>query len=289
MIFICEAAAGTCVAAGHLPEGLSFIGLIPGQGWRIFLAMRPGDLPEIVPTEQEPRNHAVHLETGRVAYIAADGTLREFRRFDKTRETTRLQPDRLTTYAQPTYGRNGKNLFVVQMKNGGSVETDIVMLTSGRKIPVSVVDQRSAQFEPQMGPDGFLYYSSVACTRGCGKSIREIWRKNFLSGEAEQVTLLNAIARQPVVSEDRKYLYFSCNKAGNYHIWRYTMADKSCRRLTEGRVADTNPAPGRDGSLYFIRHCRKGTRLMVKQPGETEREIPLGNSIRNIRDLRINK
>jgi Tol biopolymer transport system component len=148
-----------------------------------------------------------------------------------------------------------------------------------------VVTQRSAQFEPYFHAPRTLYYSNVHCTIGCGKIIQEIWRKDLISGEAEQITLLNAIARQPVISG--QWLYFSSNKAGNFHIWRMSLETGRYERLTEGRVTDINPALDRQSNLYFIRHTPTGTALMQRRTDGTLQTLP--KTLENFRDLEISQ
>ena len=130
-----------------------------------------------------------------------------------------------------------------------------------------MVTQRSAQFEPYFHAPDTLYYANVLCTEGCGRVIQEIWRKNLVSGQAEQLTLMNAIAQQPVVSPDGKWLVFSSDKAGNFHLWRMELATRRVEQLTAGRVTDISPAVDGNGEVYFIRRSRDGTRLMRRGGG----------------------
>jgi Tol biopolymer transport system component len=175
----------------------------------------------------------------------------------------------------------------VLLKDGASVETDIAAVDPATDSENVVVAQRSAQFEPHFYPPAMLYYSNVLCTEECGRIIQEIWRKNLVSGEAEQVTLVNAIARQPVVSPDGRWLYYSSNKSGNFHVWRLDLQTGTYERLTDGVVTDISPALDGQGQLYFIRKSPTGTQLMHLGSSREPEPIPLPPSMTDIRDLEI--
>lgn len=287
MIALGLAALGIPLAHGAelWPAGLSFVGLKGGQ-WQLYLVAPDGGAPRPVPTALEPRTPTYHPRTGRVAYIGADGHLREIA-LDSRTERVLLEADARHAYTQPAYDPEGQRLFVVALKEGASVETDIVVLDETRQRRQPVVTQPLAQFEPHFQAPDTLYYSSVHCSLGCGKIIQEIWRLNVASGEAEQVTLVNAIARQPVVSGDRRWLYFASNRAGHYHVWRLALATGQYERLTDGRVTDSSPALDRDGHLYFLRHSPAGARLMRREADGAPRELALPEAFEDLRNLEI--
>jgi hypothetical protein len=261
------------------PQGLSFVGLSADR-WQLYIVQPSALEPQIVETFLEPRTPTYAVQTGKIAYLGADGTLRE-KLLESGEERILLKPDAQRTFTQPAYDAAGKRLVIVALKEGASVDTDILTLDDEKP----VVTQRSAQFEPYFHAPRTLYYSNVHCTIGCGKIIQEIWRKDLISGEAEQITLLNAIARQPVISG--QWLYFSSNKAGNFHIWRMSLETGRYERLTEGRVTDINPALDRQSNLYFIRHTPTGTALMQRRTDGTLQTLP--KTLENFRDLEISQ
>jgi hypothetical protein len=263
------------------PQGLSFVGL-SAERWQLYVVLPSALKPQIVETVLEPRTPTYAVQTGKIAYLGADGSLRVIL-LETGEDRIVLKPDAQRTLAQPAYDAAGKRLFVVALKEGASVDTDILVLSEDK--PKSVVTQRSAQFEPYFHAPRTLYYSNILCTIGCGKIIQEIWRKDLVSGEAEQITLLNAIARQPIISREGQWLYFSSNKAGNFHIWRMSLETGRYERLTEGRVTDINPAFDRQGNLYFIRHTPTGTTLMQRRTDGTLQTLP--KLFENVRDLEI--
>lgn len=267
-----------------LPPGLAFTGLAAGR-WQVYYAAEHGAL-KAIPTATEPRTPALNLAAGRLAYVSAEGSLREITLADE-HDTVVLQADAKRTFTQPAYDIPGNRLFVVELHEGASVETDILALAPDRQSTKPVVIQRSAQFEPFHDGRYNLYYSNVHCTLGCGKIIQEIWRFNTVTGEADQLTLTNHIARQPVASADGKSLYFSSDRAGHFHIWRLNLATGQAEPLTRGLVTDTDPAVGKDGAVYFVRRSPGRTELMRWSASGAPRPVALPKAIEDIRDLEI--
>ncbi|MGR9116095.1 MAG: TolB family protein [Gammaproteobacteria bacterium] len=282
LLFIISLSYAAHGLAQSYPVGLSFVGLSNDQ-WAIYAA-QSGRLAKLS-SASEPRTPIFHNKTQRYAYIGADASLHEV---DLQNSADNIVKPSLPghAYTQPTYDDEGKRLFVVSLKEGTSVDTDILMRENGRWR--TAVNQRSAQFEPYFQEPSTLYYANVHCTEDCGRIIQEIWRKDLISGIAEQVTLTNSISRQPVVSKDGKDLYFSSNKSGYYHIWRLSLATNTYHQLTTGAVTDENPALDGDGKLYFIRHTNnRPVAIMQWQERGEPIEIALPARISEIRDLEI--
>lgn len=270
------------VHGAELPAGLSFVGHT-ATGWEIFVVNDEGRLRR-VPAHSEPRTPAYSLSRRRLAYVSAEGHVREIDlRSGDDRVVVEAGPG--AAYTQPAYQPGGARLYLVRLKQGSSVDTDLVAVDPDRANVRVVTGQRSAQFEPRVSADGrFLYYSSVACTLSCGKIIQEIWRRDLLSGESEQVTLLNGIARQPFPGSDGS-LYFVSNRAGSFHLWRWSIGDIP-ERLTSGIVSDESPVLASDQSLYFIRRSPTGTRLMRLAGGGTAEPVSLSVELADLKDLR---
>lgn len=269
------------VQARGWPEGLSFIGLT-SEGWRLY-AVGPGESePRVIATSSEPHDAAYHLSGGRIAFIAADGALRELDLHTGEEHTLRPRSDRLA-WTQPAYDSAGR-LFAVALKEGSSADTDIVQLT-GTTVK-QVVQQRSAQFEPNV-QGRVLHYSNVLCTVGCGRIIQEIWRMDLLTGQARQVTLMNAISREPTASPDGGWLYFVSDRNGHYHIWRLAIPDGEPEPVTRGNYTDLSPALDGAGRLWFIRRTPQGVRLMVREAEGTMLTKPLPAGISDVRALEI--
>lgn len=271
------------VAAAELPEGLMFVGLKQDQ-WRLHVVDARGRVAEVA-TEGEPRTPAYSRSQGRIAYVAADGSLREID-LDGRGDRALLRAGPQETYTQPAYVPGSAELLVVTLSDGNSVDTDIARFDreSGRAQPV--LRKRSAQFEPAPGSDGRrIHYSHVACTTECGKIIQELWVFDRVTGIAEQLTLLNAISRQPAVGADGT-VYFASNRAGHYHLWRLPPGAASPEPLTDATATDAYPAPAGDG-VYFVRREGGRGRLMHRRPDGELRSLPLPEGVEDVRDLRF--
>jgi Tol biopolymer transport system component len=272
-------------AAGDLPPGLSFIGL-KERLWRVYVVDRAGALQEVA-TAQEPRAASVSLTGARIVYVSADGDLRSasLRGGD---ERILIPRSKERAMAQPVLAPDGATVFAVEMKQGTSADTDILQLRLAGGPPRAVVSQPGAQFEPSLARGGrYLLYSSVSCVLGCGRIVQEIWRKDLLGGEAVQLTLLNAIARQPFATADATTIYFSSDKAGNFHVWRMGADGSAPTPVTSGAVTDSNPVADAQGRVYFVRHDATGVKFMRLEPGGNDTPLALPGGVEDIRDLEI--
>jgi hypothetical protein len=276
----------TTVLAEQWPVGMSLVGLKAGS-WQVFVVPEESHELTPVPTELEARTKGFDLASEKLAYIGADGSLREQHIAEDTGRVL-LKASAEGAYTQPTYSAGGDQLYVVLLKQGASVDTDILTLSAASRSPASLVIQRSAQFEPVVHGN-MLFYSNVLCTVGCGKIIQEIWRMNLGSGEAEQITLQNSIARQPAVSADGQWLYFSSNRDGYFHIWRINLSDGKYERLTGGVVTDVSPAVDDAGNLYFIRRSPEDVQLMKRNASGALQSLALPAGVVDLRDLEISR
>ena len=276
---------GARADAQDWPEGLSFVGLKDGV-WQLYVVAKGALQPQLVPTVSEPRTPVLHLASGRVAFIAADGRLHE-QSINGQNDKVVLAPGKKHAYTQPAYDPSGERLYVVEMKDGVSVDADIVVLDKSRAKPVPVVTQRLAQFEPVAPTAQDLYYGNAVCTLGCGEIIQEIWHMNVITGMARQLTLVNSIARQPSMSKDGQWLYFSSNKAGNYHIWRLHLVNNQYEQLTNGRVTDISPALDAAGNVYFVRRSEQSVQLMRLDTKGALTVMPLPAGTEDLRDVEM--
>ena len=272
--------------ADDWPTGLSFVGLKAGH-WQLYIVAPDAKEPQPVATAQEPRTPTYNPHTGKVAYIGSDASLREITLATATEQIV-LNAAAKQSYTQPAYDTDGKRLFVVALREGASVATDILVLDETCQQRKAVVTQPLAQFEPRFQAPNTLYYASVSCNTGCGRIIQEIWRMDLSSGEAEQLTLVNAIARQPVLATADQWLYFASNQAGNFHLWRLNLDSGQYEPLTSGRVTDSNPAFDRDQRLYFLRHTPAGVQLLRRENNGTLQALTLPEPFDDLRDLEIN-
>jgi Tol biopolymer transport system component len=273
-------------SADDWPTGLSVVGLKEGH-WQLYLVTPQAKELQPVATAQEPRTPTYNPRAGKIAYIGSDGSLREIT-LATADEQIVLHADANHSYTQPAYDTDGKRLFVVVLHGGASVDTDILQLDESRQQVKAVVTQPLAQFEPRFQAPNTLYYASVSCNSGCGRIIQDLWRMDLSSGEAEQLTRVNAIARQPAPANTDPWLYFASNQAGNFHLWRLNLASDHYEPLTRGRVTDSNPAFDRDQRLYLLRHTPSGVHLLRRENDGTLPTMTLPEPFEDLRDLEIN-
>lgn len=276
--------ASLCLPAlAALPPGLALVAR-DEDGWQLVANDRDGRMARF-PTLSEPRTPAFSAARGVVAYVAANGEVRELDLASRA-DRLLLRPDAEVAYTQPAYSPDGARLYLVVLRKGSSVDTDMVVIDPAAPAArPETLEQRSAQFEPHPSADGRrLAYSSVSCTMECGRIIQEIWFRDLVTGEATQATLLNAVSRQPALAADGA-LYFASNAAGNYHIYRQAGPGETPQALTRGEVTDESPVV-LDGVLHFIRRQRDGVHLM-RWTGSGAERVPLPNEFLDLKDLRL--
>ncbi len=268
------------------PRGMVFVGLTD-QGWQTFgvseILSEKNDEPVAIPISDEMKTPVLSPSHEQLAYVDAAMDLR-LMDLESLQSHSLLISDE-HTYTQAVFDKTAQNLYAVQLKQGNSLDTDIVGFNLNTFEMKSIVIQRSAQFEPHLADD-WLYYSNVHCVSGCGAIIQEIWRYHLLQGTAEQLTLLNQISRQPFV--DDSWLYFTSNKLGSYHIYRQSLLKPNTipEQLTTGEVQDSNPVV-KDGNLYFIRQKTAQQQIMCLSKDLKLYEMGLPVGITQVRDLEI--
>lgn len=261
---------------------LLLVGLAQDE-WRLLL-IEPGGAVRRIQTQSEPRTPAYSSRLASAAYISAAGELREID-LQSGADNALLTPSTKASYTQPAYRPGTDELYVVALRDGSSIETDIVRVDRKARKTTTVLHQRSAQFEPAFTADGSsLIYSNVACASECGKIIQEIWSMDLASGITEQRTLLNAVSRQPV-SGPAGSIVFASNAGGSYKLWR-SAASGTAQPLTDDAALDESPVVTNGGDVYFIRRTRQAAKLMHLSRQGVTREVVLDAGIRDVRDLR---
>lgn len=275
-----------CVASGAsgAPQRLVLSALVDDQ-WLIYHSTNLTDW-QTLEIEGEPRTPAVDWEGGKVAFVSVDGSLEQVAL--STGEREKLTDGSALSVTHPSYDDTG-NLLVVRLIDGASVNTEIGVVTKkGNYRPIH--QQRSAHFEPAftLSPEASIYFSHVSCTVACGHVIQEIWRRDLVSGRAEQITLLNSTSRQPSVGSDGRVV-FSSNKRGTYDIWQVSPEGES-QPLTSGPDFDSQPVLLRNGDLIFVRHSQNGASLMKRVSGQGEASpISLPFGFEDLKDLKVSR
>ncbi len=269
-----------------LPEGMSFVGLI-GNEWKVFI-VRDGQL-KAVEEVKHPRSTAYHAHSQKLTYVSVDNRFLELDILSS--EVVELnEPESDNRYTQPHYNNDGQWLFVVEMPKGKSRSTNIVGFNRQDSKKHQFVRKRTAQFEPFMHNQRYLYYTTAICVDDCGGMIWELWRRDMVTARQQQLTLTNAIATQPHVSRDG-WLYYSGNaNKGRFHIWRMSPTVGAVpEQITQGEVRDSEPVTDNKGGLYFIRKNRQGAYLMNLNPDGGLRKVVFNQAITDLRNLEISQ
>jgi hypothetical protein len=235
--------------------------------------------------EGEPRTPTISNNGNRVAFVTADGSLRELEL--SSLEVKSITDGSTLSLTHPSYDDAG-NLLVVRLIDGASVNTEIGVIKGGGYRPIH--QQRSAHFEPVFTPtpEPRIYFSHVSCTVACGGVIQEIWMRDLVSGVARQVTLLNSTSRQPFVGPSGD-VYFSSNAQGTYDIWTVSSGGTS-EAVTAGPEFDSQPVVRLNGDLLFIRHSVDGASLMRRAAGSIAPErVSLPFDFSDLKDLKVSQ
>lgn len=268
-------------------ETLYFMGL-KNNSWFLFYRKLGNQTFSSIKTSSEPREIYFSVIEKTIFYLDAETKLRQLKLDKNKEETIIFTPSQSDSYAQPFWDKNNQLLYMVKMPHGKSSEADIVVWNGEKMSPI--VLQISSQFEPFISNKKWLYYGHVHCSLNCGHIIQEIWRKNLISGEAEQLTLLGQISRQAVVDKEGKWMYFSSNKQGTYQIWRQSVNGEkhTLEQISNSDATDSDPAISSKGQLFFIRHKQNKAYLMLRKNSGNIQQIPLPEGVSEIRNLRIN-
>jgi hypothetical protein len=243
------AASGLAQAQAHadLPSGMSFVAQDAAQAWALY---RVDERRAVVrlPTQQEPRQACVAPDGSKAVYAAADGTVRLLAA-PTGQETVLARADVKRSYTQPCLSSDGREVYVVEMADGKSLDTEILRFDDAPD-PARIVRQPGAQHDPFVYQSRWLVYASVGCSAGCEELLVEIWGRDLLTGKSRQLTLLNALSQGPVT--DGRQVVFSSNASGTHQLWRVGMDGSGLRRLTDGPAQAVQPALC-GGALYFVR------------------------------------
>ncbi len=192
-------------------------------------------------------------------------------------------------------------LLMVELKNGRSRETQIINIDSKNLVndsqlaikPHVINNQLSSQFHPLLAGDT-LFYAHVSCRGNCDPVIQEVWKKNMVTGKAEQITLLNATTYLHSVDYNLQFGYLCSNKKGYYHLGRINLGTGDVQWLTSGQNTYSYPSISEDNDLYFIQRTFSGTGLMklsdsdLQKPEDaTFKIVELPVQIKKIRYLEI--
>ena len=266
-------------------DGLMVVGLVPAtMEWKLFIQAANEEWL-IVPTEDEPRTPVRHGASSQILYADSLGNIRHISA--EGNESVVFNASANATFTQPEFGEQATQAYVVSLKNGASVDTDILIGDLKTGSLDAVVRQRSAQFEPFSTPDG-LYYSSVSCVPpACHRIIEDIWRINPVTSEAHQLTSTNAISREPVVDYARSTLYFISDKGGQFQLYHHS--DGEATPITSSNGPVSSPAINSAGDIFYIQRSKSHTDQLFRWSGKTSTlsEVPGPTGVTKLRDLSV--
>ncbi len=182
-------------------------------------------------------------------------------------------------------------LMMVELIDGRSRETQLVNISNKQlrgdtQLPIHpevVNKQLSSQFHP-LPADNTLFYAHVTCRVNCDPVIQEIWKKNRVTGKAEQITLLNATSYLHSVDQNANYGYLSSNKSGYYHLARIDLGTGELQWLTDDKNTYSFPSISENNDLYFIQRSLSGSKLLKLKHADMQ---PLLNS--NLEEVELPK
>jgi len=271
-------ALGTLLFAKIPP--LSFIALEKGR-WHI-VACQDKSTCRTIETEQEPRTYDYDFTTGNLVYIASD---KNVHLVIDNNESILLKSDK-NAYTEPSFIEGGRQIMLVELINRNSKKTKLVSIDLKHKKIKTLHAQYSTALEPYINNHKDLYYANVSCVEGCNKIIQEIWHKNLITDEANQLTLLNVLSHQPRANKDNSKIYFSSIKSGNYHIWEHDFQTHLSKQLTFGNSTDGFPSPyGQD--FFFLRRTGNLTKIMHYTPENNVTDVMLPIPYTKIRNLKV--
>ncbi len=274
------AAVAHAQPSASLPPGMSFVAQDAAGSWGLYRVDERRHAVR-VPTQAEPRQACVTPDGGKAVYAAADGTVRLLA-VPGAQESVLVRASLQRSYTQPCLSADGRDVVLVEMMDGKSLETDILRFTSGASEPARIARQPGAQHDPFIHQGRWLVYASVGCSDGCEELLVEIWLRDLVAGKARQLTLLNALSQGPVTDGNR--VVFSSNATGSHQIWQVNLDGSALRRLTDGLAQAVSPAIC-GGSVYFVRASPSNATLARLANDGSVVELPVAG-LKSFRGLR---
>lgn len=267
--------------ATPLPAGLSFVARDASGAWGVY-RVDEGRRVVRVPTQLEPRQACISSDGSRWVYAAADGSVRLVARGD---ETVLARPDARRGFTQPCLSADGRQVYLVEMADGKSVETEILRYTAGAAEPERIARQPGAQQDPYVHGKRWLVYASVGCSAGCDELLVEIWLRDLLAGKTRQLTLLNALSQGPVT--DGRRVVFSSNASGTHQLWQVDVDGSGLRQLTRMPSRQSLSPALCGGAVHFVYSGPGGATIArLADDGQiVELPIPGLDSFRSLRCL----
>ena len=270
--------------AGSLPK-MAFLAY-NGDSWLVCLSDSKGDVKEIK-LDQEPHLFDYNFKTGEILYVGENSKVRLYSR-GKARELN-LSYEK-SAYTQASFSCKDDVAYVVELINKNSKSTQIMQINLKDDSLSGVIKQNSSQFELVEVDANRVIYTNLICNVGCGKLIQEIWMKDRVRADSKQLTLLNSFSNNPTIKYNDKFIFFSSNKSGNYHIWvKEVDSNKVSLELTKGDVTDSFPNSLGNGSFVYISEIKNKIFIMQGAINGDFKKIKLSKEYDKIRQLKVNR
>ncbi len=261
------------------PPGMSFVAQDTSGAWGLY-RIDPTGTAVRLPTEQEPRQACVAPDGSKAVYAAADGTIRLLAA-GSPQETVLARADVRRSYTQPCMAADGSAVYVVEMADGKSIDTEILRFDKAPE-PSHIARQPGAQQDPFVYQGRWFVYASVGCSAGCDELLVEIWGRDLLTGKARQLTLLNALSQAPVT--DGRRVLFSSNAGGIHQVWQVGIDGSGTHGVTHGPAQHVSPAIC-EGAVYAVQESAAGSAIVRVNDGGASVALPLPG-LRSFRALR---
>ncbi len=153
-------------------------------------------------------------------------TLYDLYEYDlKTKESKKLTENKRAT--SPSYSPDGKNIIYLVNKDG---TINLEIADNKAKNPKKLTEFKNGEqiYNPKFSPDGKFIIFEYSLEEARKIAYLDLETNNFYFILNEK----NIDFRNPEISKDGKYLYFSSDKTGIFNIYRYNFETKEIKQIT---------------------------------------------------------
>jgi len=234
------------------PEGVGIIGLSQTTAeWQIYLSpdSTKGWLKKS--TELEPRTFHFSLARDEILFLASDNSIISHKISDNSAKEVAADTDLLR---QPSLSQDVSTYYAVRFTDNKSSDTELLEVprnSPGSSIPVG--EQPGSMFSPVLDiRNRWLLYTIAHCTKGCGRIIQEVWRKDLATERSDQLTLLGEMSSDPVGDSQSGTIYFSHVSEGQESVLKYNVEQRQVEKTYNPGITNRHPALTKQGDLLIL-------------------------------------